>query len=219
MSEYLQARLPNFRVRLSETVAWCSAQTLESNPVESPEIMQRRRLAEEAAKISRRAYLSHGPSFWKSLLGRKASRLFSQARPGEIPPPLARQLRSSSLRPEPLYPGSTADRIRILETLSKKRAEQLRRDNLYPRSSESGGNSGRLLLYAPDENLCDGAAQYSSKGFFDIDNVPPWDTWICFFEPYLVSWVPPRLVELANIGIEVNPEECICWAPKTWPYE
>jgi hypothetical protein len=28
---------------------------------------------------------------------------------------------------------------------------------------------------------------------------------------FLVAWVPPAFIELANGGIEVNPEECIVW--------
>lgn len=28
---------------------------------------------------------------------------------------------------------------------------------------------------------------------------------------YLVAWVPPDFLELANAGIKVNPEECIVW--------
>jgi hypothetical protein len=35
------------------------------------------------------------------------------------------------------------------------------------------------------------------------------------FEEYLVSWVPPQLLELANAGVEVNPEQCILWAPES----
>jgi len=72
------------------------------------------------------------------------------------------------------------------------------------------------LLYAPDENLFDGAAKYSSKGFFDFNNVPPWDMWIRYLDNYLVSWVPPVLDELASAGIEVNPEQCIQWATPTF---
>ncbi len=51
-----------------------------------------------------------------------------------------------------------------------------------------------------------------TKGFFDVNNVPPWDTWVCYLDRYLVSWVPPVLEELASAGIRVNPEECIQWA-------
>jgi hypothetical protein len=82
---------------------------------------------------------------------------------------------------------------------------------------------GRLLLFAPDETLSDGAAEVLSTGFFDADNVPPWDTWVDYIEDaptteqhattasYLVCWVPPFLIEAADAGIWANPEECIEW--------
>jgi hypothetical protein len=70
---------------------------------------------------------------------------------------------------------------------------------------------GRLLLYVPSENLADGAAQYSSNGFFNVNNVPPWDIWVAFSERTLVSWVPMALVGLAQKGMDVNPEGCIRW--------
>jgi hypothetical protein len=80
---------------------------------------------------------------------------------------------------------------------------------------------GRLLVYFPDADLCDGAAEVGSNGFFDVFNAPPWDTWIAYFsdarpelcgyDSYLVAYVPAGLVETANNGIVVNPEECIQW--------
>jgi hypothetical protein len=80
---------------------------------------------------------------------------------------------------------------------------------------------GRLILYFPDANLSDGAAQAASQGVFDAQNVPPWDTWVAYFEDssasdrsyanYLVCYVPQSLRFLADAGIRVNPEECIAW--------
>jgi hypothetical protein len=67
---------------------------------------------------------------------------------------------------------------------------------------------GRLLAYFPDDNLADGTAQAESEGFFDVDNIPPYDTWVWMVRNirtlnyadgakremeanYLVAWVPP----------------------------
>ena len=81
----------------------------------------------------------------------------------------------------------------------------------------SGGDAlnaagGRLLLYDPKDNLACGAAEFSSNRFFAVNNVPPWDIWVDFSEGTLVSWVPPAFVDLAQMGIDVNPEQCIRWA-------
>ena len=86
-------------------------------------------------------------------------------------------------------------------------------------------HGGRLLAYFPDANLCDGAAEAESQGFLDLENCPPWQTWIALFNDgsddgrgygrYLVAWVPTQLLSLATAGIDVNPEECIVWLDST----
>jgi hypothetical protein len=76
-------------------------------------------------------------------------------------------------------------------------------------SSDLAG--GRLLVYAPDENVEDGASLYLSKGYFDELDAPPWDTWVCYFDRHLISWVPPCLLDLVQAGIAVNPVDCIRW--------
>jgi len=90
---------------------------------------------------------------------------------------------------------------------------------------------GRLVVYFPHADLCDGAAEVESRGFFDVHNCPPWDTWVATFEDtgtdddaysvYLIAWVPSELMELADAGIAVNPENCIAWLDQTsvaaWP--
>jgi hypothetical protein len=215
MFDQLKSEVLSSRSRLSETVAWCTTQPLESNPLESEEIQERRRLGGEAAKLVRRAHAKDPLNFGKSSLYRRAQELWAKAKLHELAP-LAKQLRSPFLQPPDFTSGQTpAVRRQIVEVLSEKRAEQLQRERRYPSAPLPGLSGGRLLLYSPDENLFDGAAQYSSKGFFDVDNIPPWDTWVCFTERYLVSWVPPQLLDLANQGIDVNPEQCILWAPDT----
>ena len=71
---------------------------------------------------------------------------------------------------------------------------------------------GRILAYWPGENLADGAARSATAGFFDVNNVPPWDTWLAFVDGALYAWVPAELVDRVQQGIDVNPEECIRWA-------
>jgi hypothetical protein len=81
------------------------------------------------------------------------------------------------------------------------------------------GEDGRLLVYFPDAELSDGAAEKASKGFFDVYNCPPWDTFVAFHEApasvsfgnTVVAWVPSALVAVADRGVSVNPEQCIQW--------
>ena len=86
----------------------------------------------------------------------------------------------------------------------------------------------QTLAYFPDDNLSDGVAEQVSKGFFDVNNIPPYDTWVWMvrnvrtFEyddgakgeteaNYLVAWVPPEFIPLARAGVDANPEGCILW--------
>jgi hypothetical protein len=87
---------------------------------------------------------------------------------------------------------------------------------LPPRMPAPDLAGGRLLIHIPDENLSDGAAHGATDGFFDNNNVPAWDTWVAYFYEssglnYLVSWVPPELIDLVGKGIWANPELCITW--------
>jgi hypothetical protein len=84
--------------------------------------------------------------------------------------------------------------------------------------------SGRLLVYFPDLNLADGAAEVASQDFFDVHNAPPCGTWIGYFEDggsdpsrssYLLAWIPQVFLDVARHGVEANPEKCIVWLSDT----
>lgn len=205
MIDRLQSSVPDFAVRLSETIAWCSGLPLDCNPAESVEIQQRRKLAARAAELSAHAWHLTPYNPLKYILRSRSERLFRKARPQLIPPPLTQQLRSKILDPgwqsDPdrrMFPSDRSAQVAIVETVVTKRAKQLDESGHYPSTIDIGLQGGKLLLYAPNENLFDGAAEYCSKGFFDVDNIPPWDTWICFFQEYVVSWVPQELLALAS---------------------
>jgi hypothetical protein len=72
-------------------------------------------------------------------------------------------------------------------------------------------SKGKLLLYEPLETVTDGAAASSSRGFFDIKDAPPWDTWFLYSGGTIFSWVPESLVQKAQAGIDANPVDCIHW--------
>ena len=89
------------------------------------------------------------------------------------------------------------ERSRHLRSMGKR--------DLIPVTDLGGG---RLLAYFPDDNLACGVAEAESLGFFDTDNIPPYDTWVWMVRNtrtfayadgakgemeanYLVAWVPP----------------------------
>lgn len=112
--------------------------------------------------------------------------------------------------------------------VSLERSDRLRsagKRNLRPATDLCGG---RLLAYFPDESLACGMAEVESLGFFDANNVPPYDTWVWMVRNvrtftrdhgarweeevnYLVTWIPPEFIPLATGGMKVNPEQCIMW--------
>lgn len=119
---------------------------------------------------------------------------------------------------------STVQREAIVNVVANRRAKLLAEDGRYAQTSDGDLTNGRLLLFDRDGTLSDWAATPESDGFFSGDNVPAWDTWVWYtedrsvqeigwtpFASYLVAWVPPQVVELADRGIRVNPEECIRW--------
>ncbi len=185
---------------------------VETDADEDSETKFRRRLGQKAGELYRRAHLSNWPEFVKNFQYRRASRMFARARLVEIAP-LRAQFRSPALQPPPFLPNPTREKCsEIVGGGVALRADKLCKAERSPTTSIAGIADGRLLLFIPEETLTDSTASYASKGFFDIDNVPPWDTWVCFYEQYVVSWVPPQLVELANSGVDANPEQCISWA-------
>jgi hypothetical protein len=139
----------------------------------------------------------------------------------------AKSLRT--LRPSPY---TLASRESQVSSVAWERRDRLREIGLGGQEPAKDLCGGRLLAFDADGTLSDGVANSESNGFFDDDNVPPYDTWLWFvydeayrrrmagtetserlpaFETYLVAWVPPIFVELADHGIAINPEECIMW--------
>jgi hypothetical protein len=130
-----------------------------------------------------------------------------------IIPPLRRQLRSEARRSIASSVAQCgADCAAIVGHVAEARGQMLENLGGDRESQSSESCRGRLLLHAPEDDLACGVAGYSSLDFFDVDNVPPWETWIVMLGKYLVSWVPAQLVRLVQEGLDVNPEQCILWA-------
>ncbi len=137
----------------------------------------------------------------------------------------ANSLRTAELRPPSfLQLDTVARREAMMDTLVEKRFKLLRFNGKYRILPAKGLAGGRLVVYDPDQNRFDSMALVESFGYFDWDNLPPWDTWIAYVRDeererqglshasYLVAWVPPDLIERADAGIRANPERCLLWA-------
>jgi hypothetical protein len=215
------------RQRLAEAIAWCALQKLQNKPLESEEIKQQRALGERAANHAFAARQLEASSVFKWVTRKKvktmmaeASQMLAEARLDEIRP-LAGQLRALDMKPPEEFraAGQTEEqRVAIVESVCEVRAARLRELGKYPGAEQIELAGGRVLRCAYDENVSDGAAGYDSKGFFDVECVPPWETWVCY-RGELIAYVPKILCGLAQRGIEVDPVNCIRWVDKAFLYD
>ncbi len=203
------------RQSLAETFAWCGNQQIIASVEETENVKRRRILGQQAGQLIHRAYTQRN-RLWNRILRRnytetqpwrQGMELYRRADLSSIGL-LEDQLRTPSLRPSSSLSEvrTAADRDDIVLSVVTRRSVLV-----SAQAQSSDVRAGKLLLYVPEENLADGAARYTSNGFFDVDNVPPWDTWVAFSQGTLLSWVPPLLIGLAQSGIDVNPEGCIRW--------
>jgi len=126
-----------------------------------------------------------------------------------------------SLRYDSLYPSILSEtRAEVVLSVLMYRSEWLKQRKEKPIKEDRNMRAGRLLCYFPDANLADGAAEVASAGFFDVNNIPPWDSWVGLYRSdlkdpsltvYLISYVPHVFLQQAGRGIDVNPESCIVW--------
>ena len=198
---------------LAEAIAWCATLPLTNHLDEPVLIRYRRALVEKSGRLFRQGYerVRHNwQQYWQSEECHQSRLLLQEADTLSLST-LDAQLRSAALKPS-FAMDEFADDERWADAVAEvvaKRSELL--SKAFPEIEASAQTEGRLLLFVPCETLMDGAAKYSSNGFFDVNNVPPWDTWVSFSDRTLVSWVPPVLVETGQRGIDANPEACISW--------
>ena len=101
-----------------------------------------------------------------------------------------------------------------INAINTNRSALVRDRNIKVAVPAMAESKGRLLLYEPLETVTDGASASSSRGFFDIEDAPPWDTWFLYSEGSIFSWVPEALVQNAQAGIDSNPVDCIHWCDR-----
>ncbi len=130
-------------------------------------------------------------------------------------------LRSFDLRPPGSWLLSRLDLSweYIVNAVAQERGQWLHNFGELP----IGLQSGRLLMATSiTDGTEDGATEVETQGFFDIEDLPPWDTWLCYLpgDPSnpryrhgcLVSWVPCEFIEVVEAGMEADCMDCLRWA-------
>lgn len=140
---------------------------------------------------------------------------------------LKNSLRSRALRPKKdfwHYSTKNDDRAHLVDKLTEKRANKLRKDNV--KLVDSSGVSGRILCFYPSLSLQDAVVALTSCGYISPDDNPPWDTWLLYSEEdlenyhsekeysCLLSWVPDEAVGLVHEAILEDTYGCLVWAER-----
>lgn len=196
-----------FQSSLRDVIDWCA---IHDSTVlrDSAEAAHHRNQCEIADRLIEEARATGNVA--KTKQWKQAQDLLSQIR--ESLGSLKTRFRSRSLMPTRDIDElrTESDWFQAVSEVVNKRSVQ-NKQNPAAEDYFASADSGRLLVYFPHEDLADGAADFSSNGFYDFNNVPPWDLWVSFADGELISWVPIGLIEVAYMGIDVNPEECIQW--------
>jgi hypothetical protein len=113
-------------------------------------------------------------------------------------------------------PNSLAgSRKSVVQSVIAKRSQRLRSKHEVIKSGK-WSQAGRLIACRPDLNLSEGAMLVATAGYFDYEELPPYDTWVGFvFEPnfmsFLISWVPDAYIHVVAEGLAVSSTECAIW--------
>jgi hypothetical protein len=128
--------------------------------------------------------------------------------------PIQTLFRSAILKPSIDIGEYVQEQLReqAVSGLIAQRSEFLRTHSALRDPSIDLQEEGKILVYWPSENVSDGASEALSKGFFDVNDAPPWDTWFYYKRKKLYSWVPGAFVPFAQKGIDENIVDCIQWA-------
>jgi len=89
---------------------------------------------------------------------------------------------------------------------------------------------GRLLVTEPHMTTSMGVSGEESNHLLDVDDCPPIGLWVDYIDTpeiveipqsggqryfrndgYIISYIPQSFIELVQLGIDVNAEECIYW--------
>lgn len=145
-----------------------------------------------------------------------------------------RNYRTSELQPPYDYnaifsPGefrrSIAIATEFIASVIANRADLVLASSRVTSLEPSDVASGRLLRHNLGETTCTAVPKILTDGFFDSYDIPAWDTWIAFVHDiefgsnssvdYLVSWIPPQLVEQVDEAVRTSFEENLLWLDKT----
>jgi hypothetical protein len=132
----------------------------------------------------------------------------------------SRELLTDSIRERLMNPLTV--NAELVKAISESRLTTLRDAGVDAVNADIDDVHTKQLLIV-DYSCSDmsGASEQDSQGFFNVRDIPPWETWVWHFtlpsyrhvdSGVLVTWVPPSADELAQKGVDYNPCDVLLWA-------
>lgn len=111
--------------------------------------------------------------------------------------------------------SSPAEPAAAVDFVCQARRQELDRLGIDVKPVEPDLAGGRILYTTIDTDSC-AVATPESNGYYDLDDLPGWDTWFHHRDTgrhsgSIYCWAPPQLVDLAHNGMEVMPFEVVRW--------
>jgi hypothetical protein len=131
----------------------------------------------------------------------------------------AEYLRTPILRPSfygdhaSLFFADGKQAANAIEAISEKRKALLSDQQIVAEKVSMTG--GRLLVHFLGTSAHDGLSE-AITGYFDHEDSPPWDTWLCSVvandTDYVLSWVPPMWIEDVEAVLHYEHMGALMWA-------
>lgn len=139
---------------------------------------------------------------------------------------LATSTRTAELRPEVFRVGDPHECLHALhgnkvaisealEYICEQRCKLVRKYKLTLPSAEFCKFNGRFYCTDLDTDECQAATDISN-GFFDLADIPGWDTWVAHdpavgHSGLLYGWVPNSITDPVGRGMWAIPVESVWW--------
>lgn len=72
---------------------------------------------------------------------------------------------------------------------------------------------GKILEFDISSSMYDCLAYEETNGFYDECDCPPPEFWIAYIDGKILSYIPEKYLELANLGVEISMSESLRWLP------
>jgi len=111
--------------------------------------------------------------------------------------------------------NATGTLHRAVQQICERRASLIKKLRLKLPTADYCSVAGRLFGTDFDTDSCEAATDVSN-GFFDLSDIPGWDTWFAY-EPHdgiqarVYGWIPNEIAAPVGRGIWAIPVESVWW--------